>query len=265
MKDKSGLSRKIVLMSGGSSRLGQIIVRHLVKRGYKVYAGFNSSGSILESKNVTPVKLDVTSSFSCRNAVNEVVRKEKNLDILINVAGLTKVGRLENSNLNDFETLLDINVKGAYRLIKEVLPYMEDQKHGKIINISSLSGLVALPNFGIYSASKFALEALTNSLRYEVFGNNISVTNVEPGAIESDPKSSAKMPHKTFREKYPLVGKLLPLVKSSDVAVAVERILETKNPPVNILVGRDVKLVYTLKKFSPSFLWDILLKFIWRK
>ena len=254
------INKKVVLVTGASSNLGKIIVSYLPTTEMTIYAGYNSGKLFFKSNDVIPIKINVTDLISIKSAIKQVLKYNGKIDVLINCAGVSKAGKMEDSTIEDFDKLLDVNTKGAYRMIHAVLPIMKKQKSGKIINITSMSGLIAFPNFGIYSASKFALEAFTTSLRYEVVKDNIWVTNIEPGAITSESNKKVTMPHKTFREKYLLARLILPLVHPSEIASRVEEVVNLDRPPANVLVGRDIKIANFAKRILPTFVWDRLLQ-----
>ena len=183
----------------------------------------------------------------------------------MNLVGITKAGKVEDMDISDLDGLLEVNTKGALRLTKLAIPIMRKQRSGKIINISSLSGLIAFPNYGYYSASKFALEAINQSLRYEVFRDDIEIINVEPGAITFDNNTIVSGTGKSVRERFPLVAKLLPLVSAIDVSKKIEETIMRKNNSLNILIGRDTKLTYFAKRFLPDILWDKIIKYFFGK
>jgi NAD(P)-dependent dehydrogenase (short-subunit alcohol dehydrogenase family) len=164
---------------------------------------------------------------------------------------------------DDYLNLLDTNAVGAFRLIREVVPHMQKQKSGRIVNITSLNGLVSLPNFGLYSSSKFAFEALGLALRYELAKDGILVTNIAPGAIASPAKFD--MPHKSAREKFWLLKILMPMISYEKVAQAINSVLKDDMPPARVLLGADAKITFFLYRFLPISLWDNLMFYIWNK
>lgn len=242
--------KKIVLITGGTSELGQAIIREFTSANYKVYAPTSS-------------KLDVQQDESCKMFISKILKKDGRIDILINCAGYSRSGPTTDFSSSDFLKIIDTNVVGAFRLIKEVVPSMKKRKLGRIVNITSLSGLVALPNFGIYSASKFALEALGLSLRYELEKCNIWVTNIAPGAIKSEVIDSKPLRHRPFREKFRLLDFLMPMVTTDKIAKVALKVSEAKRPRASMVLGSDAKIVYALYRFLPRFFWDKLQFFVW--
>lgn len=253
---------KVVLITGASSRLGRKLSHFLDKRGFVVYSGYRSDKAKIKSG--TPILLDVVSDKDCKSAIARIVKKQGKIDVLINNAGYTVVGPSEKQSSQDFIDILNTNTVGALRLIKLVLPYMKKQKSGKIINITSLNGLVSFPNYGIYSASKHALEALGSALYYELAGDNVWFTNIAPGAIAMG-KSINKAPHKPAREKFFLLSLLLPMVTPIEISEKVEKIIKSPKPPASVLMGRDAKTIVLLKRLLPSVVWNRLMLYIWSK
>ena len=149
--------------------------------------------------------------------------------------------------------------------MREVVPFMKKQKGGSIISITSMSGLVSFPNFGIYSSSKFALEALSESLYYEFKKENIHVTTVAPGAIFNPNVDSSTMPHKPAREKFFILKLFLPMVTIEGITHTILETIDSKNPPSRIVVGRDAKLVYTMNRILPQRVWTMLMNYVWQK
>ena len=149
---------------------------------------------------------------------------------------------------------------GAFRLIKSAC--LQPKKPKIILNITSLNGILALPNFGLYSASKFAIEALGLALRYEL-APSVQVVNVAIGALCSN--HPGKMPHKTAREKFALLRWLLPLTSHEDVAICLEKLISSPQVPPRVLVGRDAVIINIIQKILPLSIFEKIIFFIWRK
>jgi len=266
--------KKVILITGCSRGLGKALAESLQKENF-VYAGIRDFEKSKEQiflwrktfPNIKAINLDITSEDICQKAVKDIYRKEKKLDVLINVVGYSKSGALEEFTVEDYQKILDTNAVGAFRLLKEVVPLMKKQKKGRIINITSLNGLLALPNFSIYCSSKFALEALGLSLRYELSKYGVWVTNIEPGAIYNENKTEegVKFPHVPVRERFWLVKKLLPMVTERQIVEKVEELLQSTSPPAQVLIGQDTKITILLQRYLPRGLWDRLLRYIWSK
>jgi len=257
------MNNKVILISGASSGLGLYVSKYLAKKGYTVYGGYRDKHAL---QKVIPVKLDVTKDEDVENAVTFIINKEKRIDVLINIAGNTLNGPLADFSTNDFANLLDVNAVGAFRLIKKVYPMMRKQRVGKIINLTSLNGVVSLPNFSIYSASKHALQALSEAIYYEFLKDNIKVVTLVPGAIKSDKNNSEGLiKHKTVRSKFPILSIALKMTTQESIAKSIANIIESKNNNSIVIVGRDAKIVYLLKRYLPVKFWEKLMKFIWTR
>ena len=162
------------------------------QRGHIVYAGFrdittaNSLISATEGLSVHPIQLDVTSSADRRAAVSLIVEREGRIDALVNNAGVALGGFLEEVREEEFRQVFEVNLFGLWSLTNEVLPTMRSQKSGVIINLSSISGRVAFPGLGVYAASKFALEGMSEAWRHELRQFGIRVVLVEPASYKTD-------------------------------------------------------------------------------
>ena len=250
--------RKVILITGGGTGLGKIIAQHLLSQGHVVYSGSRKNTS--ETAGIKHVQLDITSDIQVKNALSQIVRKEKSIDVIINNAGVTLSGPTLNFSVEDFKNILETNVIGSFRLIKTASEL--SKKPSLIINITSLNAFLALPNFGLYCASKFAAEALGLALRYEL-GPKIQIVNVAPGALFFESKN--KISHKTAREKFPLLNWIMPLTYPSDVAIAINKLLNSQTVPARVLVGRDAKIINLMQKLLPFSVFDRIVFYIWKK
>jgi len=180
--------KKIALVTGASAGIGQATAIYLAQHGYTVYGGARRTDKMraLTSYGITPMALDVTKEESVVACVQQIFEAEGSIDILVNNAGFGLEGAIEDLPLQDARYQLEVNVFGAMRLAQLVLPKMRENRYGKIVNISSVGGKVAFPLGGWYHASKFALEALSDSMRNEVKEFGINVIVVEPGATRSE-------------------------------------------------------------------------------
>ena len=175
-----------ILISGASRGLGLATARELAARGYRVFAGVRKSGTLPAGSGASEVLLDVTSQPSVDRAVEIARREAGRIDVLINNAGLHAFGALETAGEARFRELLEVNLLGAWRLARAVLPEMRERGSGHILMVSSLSGLVGLPADGQYAASKFALEGMSESLALEVQRFGVRVTLLDAGPYDTD-------------------------------------------------------------------------------
>ncbi len=171
-------ARRVVLVTGASSGIGASCAAYLATRGYRVYGG--SRGAVT-TEDVEALKLDVADDASVARAIGTILAREGRLDVLVNNAGFGIAGAIEDTSIDEARAQFEVNFFGVLRLCRAALPLMRRQKTGYIVNIGSIGGLIAIPFQGFYSASKFALEGLSESLRLEVRPFGIQVVLIEPG------------------------------------------------------------------------------------
>ncbi len=207
---------KTILITGASTGFGRDTAETLSRAGHKVFASMRdpegknrAHANALRGPNIKVVELDVTDSESVDRAVAAVIAKAGRIDVLINNAGVLAAGVSEAITPEQVTALFDVNVVGLHRVTRAVLPDLRRHNDGLIINISSVLGRVTFPFFGIYGASKFAVEALTDSLRYEVSQLGIDVVLVQPSAYPTQLYDSATQPADTGRvAEYGAVGEI---------------------------------------------------------
>ncbi len=168
----------MVLVTGASSGIGACCAAFLAGRGYRVYGG--SRGAIT-AQGVEPINLDVTDDGSVARGIETILAREGRLDVLVNNAGFGIAGAVEDTSIDEARAQFEVNFFGVLRMCRAVLPAMRQQSAGYIVNIGSIGGLIAIPFQGFYSASKFALEGLSEALRLEVRPFGIHVVLIEPG------------------------------------------------------------------------------------
>lgn len=192
---------KTVLITGTSSGFGRDAAETLAKAGYRVFASMRDpSGknreraNVLWAQSIDVVPLDVTDETSVERAVQAVLSKAGRIDVLVNNAGMASAGITEAFTPAQALEVFDTNVIGLLRTARAVLPSMRRAGEGLIVNVGSILGRVTFPFFGVYGASKFAVEALTDSLRYEVSQFGVEVVMVQPSAYPTSMYSSAQTP-----------------------------------------------------------------------
>jgi NAD(P)-dependent dehydrogenase (short-subunit alcohol dehydrogenase family) len=173
-------NKRVVLVTGASSGIGLACATHLAGRGYRVY-GTSRQAATGQAGSVVMLVADVTDDLSVERAVAAVLDREGRLDIVVNNAGMGIAGPVENTSIEAAKRQLEVNFFGAFRVCRAVLPALRSQRSGYIVNIGSIGGLIAIPYQAMYSASKFALEGLSESLRMEVRPFGIKVVIIEPG------------------------------------------------------------------------------------
>ena len=176
---------KAVLVTGCSSGIGHATAEHLAGQGWKVYATARRVEAIedLAEKGCVTLALDVTDESSMRTAVDAVEQAEGAVGVLVNNAGYSQSGAVETLSLDDVRRQFETNVFGLVRMCQHVLPGMREQGWGKIVNISSMGGRLTFPGGGAYHATKHAVEAFSDALRFEVDGFGVDVILIEPGLI----------------------------------------------------------------------------------
>ena len=175
---------KVVFITGTTSGIGKTIALYLHQCGFKVIGTYRSKP--VEHCPFQQIQLDVTDNASIKKGIEHILKTEKRIDILINNAGVGIFGTTEEISIEEVKQVFDTNVFGTWTLIQSVLPIMRRQNSGKIINVSSIAGLIGMPFQSNYSASKHALEGLTASLRLELLSSNIEVTNICPGDFKTN-------------------------------------------------------------------------------
>jgi len=177
----------VVLITGCSTGIGRATAERLAKKGWNVYASARRPESIedLKQKGCKTLALDVTDEASMRAAVDQVVGEEGAVGALVNNAGYSQSGALESVPMDQLRRQFETNVFGLLRMCQLVLPGMREQRDGRIVNISSMGGRLTFPGGGAYHATKYAVEALSDVLRFEVSGFGIHVVLIEPGLIRT--------------------------------------------------------------------------------
>ena len=173
-------NRRVVLVTGASSGIGLACAAYLAGRGFRVY-GTSRRAAAGSPGNVTMLTADITDDRSVEQAIVTVLDREGRLDIVVNNAGMGIAGPVESTSIEQAKGQFEVNFFGAFRVCRAVLPAMRRQRSGYIINIGSIGGLLAIPYQSMYSASKFALEGLSEALRMEVRPFGIRVVIIEPG------------------------------------------------------------------------------------
>ncbi|WP_298553786.1 SDR family oxidoreductase [uncultured Algibacter sp.] len=259
---------KVVLITGGSSGIGKSIGEFLIDKGYIVY-GTSRSPEKYKASKFPILLLDVKDEATILITVNTIIENEGKLDVVINNAGAGITGPIEETPNEEIKNNFETNFFGPIHVIKAVLPQMRKQHSGLIINVTSIAGYMGLPYRGIYSASKGALELLTEAFRMEIKDFNIKMTNVAPGDFATN--IAAGRYHVPLLDKSPYknpYGDTLELMNEhvdngSDpdmMAKAVYKIINTKNPKVHYKVGEFMqKFSIVLKRILPDKVYEKML------
>ena len=190
------MERKVALITGGSRGIGKAIAKKFAKEGYDIVINYVSESAelgkvkeeMIENRNVDIlfVKADVTNYNGCEEMIKEVINKFGRIDVLVNNAGITKDGLLMRMKEEDFDKVIEVNLKGTFNVTKNVIPYMMKQRSGKIVNISSVVGIGGNAGQANYAASKAGIIGFTKSLAKELASRNILANCVAPGFIKTD-------------------------------------------------------------------------------
>jgi NAD(P)-dependent dehydrogenase (short-subunit alcohol dehydrogenase family) len=197
-----------ILITGGTDGLGRAAALLLAEKGFRVFAAGRSGSKraemdrIAREKNLPleSIEMDVCSDGSVQNAVGKIFQKAGGIDVLINNAGVGYMSVVEELKLEDLQKQYDTNIFGVIRVTQAILPHMRQRRTGRILMMSSVAGFVTPPTYGAYSSSKFALEALSNALRLELYPFGIEVVLIEPGYIVTNFQQTAKELGRSYAE-----------------------------------------------------------------
>ncbi len=228
-------TKPVALITGASSGMGRDFALRLLAEGYAVYGAARRVERMaeIEAAGGVALAMDVTDDAAMTAAVERIMREQGRIDVLINNAGYGQYGALEDVPVEAGRRQMEVNLIGAARLTQLCLPHMRARRSGKIFNISSIGGKLALPLGGWYHASKFALEGFSDALRNEVRRFGIDVIVIEPGGIETEWGGIAA----TEAERYSGAGAYAPLVALFRKAVAGDR----KMPPPGVITDLIVR------------------------
>lgn len=243
------MKSKIILITGASRGLGKIWAEAFLKRGDKVIAAARNIDSLNDlvgtyGEAILPVKLDVNDREQCFNVVKQADKYFGGIDVLINNAGYGLFGAIEETTEQEARDQIETNVFGLLWMTQAVIPVMREQRHGHIIQISSVLGIAATPILGIYNASKWAMEGLSESLAAEVKGFGVDVSIVEPNAFGTDWNGGSAVRTKPIALydgiKEALNGYFTPemIGYPEATAPAILKLVDAENPPLRLLLGK---------------------------
>lgn len=272
----------MTLVTGASTGLGLALARELLPTRRRLVltaradslARFEAEG-IVEDERVLLRALDVTSAREREAVVDEVERRFGRVDALVNNAGVSFRSVVEHVHDDERLAQMDVNFLAPMELVRLVLPGMRERRRGRIVNVSSVGGMMAMPTMALYSASKWALEGASEALWYEVRPWNVHVTLVQPGFIHSgsfrntrlthDSALSAGDAHAPYHAHYvhmaPFIERLMELSRATPTSVAkrIHRLLRVKRPPLRAPVTLDAHLFSCLRRALPRRLYHELL------
>ncbi|MHB1293386.1 MAG: SDR family NAD(P)-dependent oxidoreductase [Anaerolineae bacterium] len=262
----------IVLVTGASSGIGQACATHLAKRGYRVFgtsraapppaAPHDAAAGLVEM-----LQMNVDDEDSVERGVAQVLARAGKIDVVVNCAGFGIAGAVEDTSIEEAKAQLETNLFGVWRVCRAVLPPMREQGSGIIVNVSSIGGLIGIPYQAAYSASKFALEGLSEALSAEVRPLGIRVVQIEPGDLATQftarrRRTAASSQNPAHRERFDRALHAMEISEQQGpspkiVARLLERIIQNPSPRLRYTVGPFTqRLAATLKKCLPDRLFE---------
>jgi short-subunit dehydrogenase len=260
--------RKVVFITGISSGFGKCTAEYLASKGHAIYGTSRKEINVIGLINI--LKADITDKLSVKKAVETVIQREGRIDVLINNAGMGISGPIEYASQENVELQMNTNFTGMVNVIQSVLPSMRNEKSGTIINISSIGGLMGLPFQGFYSASKFAIEGLSEALRMELKQFHIKVVVIRPGDFCTSFTSNRKVEVNLngnnsylaqFRKSMSIIetdekGGMKPRYFAEKLA----QIIDQKNPRSSYIISTaEQKLAVVLKHLLPDAMFSAIL------
>jgi len=256
---------KVALVTGSSSGIGLETVLALARDGYHTFASMRDVGKSgelehaakKENLSINVIELDVNKEESIVATIKKIISDNKRLDVLVNNAGYGQFGCTEDVSVDDFRKQFETNFFSIVKIIQEVAPIMRNQKSGIIVNISSVAGRIGLPGSSAYISTKFALEGLSECLRYELGQFGIKTTLIEPGVIKTNFFNSMKIPESNADPKYKELTEhiLAGLKMMSELGTAPAQVADTVMKAINAdeilpryVVGTDAAMFLDAKK-----------------
>ena len=262
-RDQKRQPRPVAIITGANTGIGAATARALHAAGYQVFGTYRKLPATTVP-GVDYVACDVTDDLAVDAAVREVLAKAGRIDLLVNNAGVGLVGAAEESSLEQAKSIFDVNLFGVIRMTKAVLPLMRQQRSGRIVNISSVLGLIPSPFSALYASSKHAIEGYSESLDHEVRGSGIRVVLVEPAYTRTGFDSNALVADQ-HDEHYASAranaeAMLRAVMVTADppevVAEAVVTAATAATPRLRYTAGRMARKVSLLRRFVPASAFD---------
>lgn len=260
--------QKVVVITGGSSGIGKSVGEFLSDKGFTVYGTSRNPERITNSR-FPLLALDVRNKESIQKAFAEVIAKSGRIDVVINNAGVGITGPIEEIPTEEIRNNFETNFFGPIEVMKAALPQMRAQKSGLIINITSIAAYMGLPYRGIYSASKGALELITEAIRMEVKSFGIHITNVAPGDFATNIASGRYHAPVISGSAYEIpYGNTLKMMDEhvdsgsnpNEMAEAIFKIIQTPNPKIHYKIGVFMqKFSIVLKRILPDKVYEKML------
>src|SRR5690554_4870998 len=239
------MNQKVIVITGSSSGIGEVLANYFVKKGPIVY-GLSRTSEDKSQFNHIPT--DVTNKQNVMSSIQQVINESKRIDVLINNAGIGMLGAIEDVSKEDFDKLINVNIYGVIYMMQAVLPLMRGQKSGHILNVSSIASNHGLPFRGYYSASKSAIDRITESVRLENQNTGIEITTVNFGDIKT-PIAESRI-HSTVSPFYKKSYEKLVQIIDEEVdhgltpeqlIPIIERLISKKNLKPHYNIGKGIQ------------------------
>ncbi|MFI6501212.1 oxidoreductase [Nonomuraea typhae] len=263
---------KVCLVTGASSGIGEATALELARAGHIVYGVARRAERMepLRRAGGHPLAMDITRADDVERVISTIVATRHRIDVLVNNAGIGLHGSIEEAPLERARELFEVNLFGPARLVQLALPYMRGQRSGRIVNVSSIGGEIALPLGAWYYASKHALEAFSDTLRQEVGRFGVDVVVVQPGIIKTEFEQETPRELREISGRGAYADLALPMAaqaegafgpgsKASDpvvVARAIRRSIEAGRPRARYAMGYLAKLLLRMNRLLPDRAWD---------
>lgn len=263
----------VAVITGSSTGIGFETSLTLARNGFDTYATMRKLGSegskhitdIAKSENLAlqAIELDVDNDKSVLDAINRIARENGRIDVVVNNAGYALVGAIEETSMEEIKAQFETNFFGAVRVMHAVIPIMRKQRTGRIINITSMGGRIAIPLDSIYHGTKFALEGLSESIQYELEPFGIKIILIEPGAVgsnfwknlkmassSSDPSNTNNPPYRQLANSISESFKQMVhnVILPSEVAKVILQAATSDNPDFRYVVGKDAAMLLEARR-----------------
>lgn len=263
--------KKVILVTGASAGIGKATAKWLIKEGHIVYGAARRLENMkdLEELGGHAIKMDVTKEEEIKSGVNEIINKHDVIDVLVNNAGYSVYGAIEDVSLEDARRQFEVNLFGLGSLTQKVLPYMRERNSGHIINVTSIGGKIYMALGGWYHASKHALEGWSDCLRLETKDFGIKVSIIEPGAIQTEFSDVMNQPM-IDRSEGGAYGHLCdaiidankgaynnsPSTSPNVIAKTISKAINSKNPKTRYAAGRMAKPILFMRRWLSDKAFD---------
>ncbi|CAN5772020.1 oxidoreductase [soil metagenome] len=267
-------SKKTVLITGATAGIGRMTALHLAKLGHHVIASCRNVAELAKLKEeagslaLDTLVLDVTSAASIAAAVEAVstLTGGTGVDVLVNNAGFGVLGPTSEIGDAEMRRQYDTNVFGLMAVTRAFLPKMIERRSGRVINVSSVGGRITLPFFGVYNSTKYAVESLSDALRYELRPFGIDVSLIEPGVIRTNFEATAvgglsqfdSTPYAQAVAKYEQMSKTADRFASNPIVIAkaIARAVQARRPAARYVAPRSTNMIIWMSAILPTRVWD---------